>query len=142
MRLVADASALVGELLRARGRQLLLHPALQLYVPEGTWDETVHELRSRTDAMVGHGRLSRTAADELVAAAAALVETAVVIVPEDVYAAVRGRAVKRLPRDPDDWPNVALAMVLDAGIWTADADFLGCGIPTWTTDTLMAELEP
>jgi hypothetical protein len=32
-------------------------------------------------------------------------------------------------------------MVLDAGIWTSDADFLGCGVPTWTTDTLMAELE-
>ncbi len=141
MRLVADASVLVGELLRARGRQLLANRTLQLYVPERAWDETVHELRSRTDGMVGQGRLSRTTADELLAAAIALVETAVVIVPEEVYGTVRDRAVRRLPRDPEDWPTVALAMVLDADIWTSDADFLGCGVPTWTTDTLMAELE-
>ncbi len=140
--MVADASVLVGELLRARGRQLLLHPALHLYVPEGTWNETVHELRRRTDGMVAHGRLSRKTADELLVAATALVEAAVVIVPEEVYATVRDRAVTRLPRDPEDWPTVALAIVLDAGIWTADADFLGCGVPTWTTDSLMAELEP
>ena len=45
-----------------------------------------------------------------------------------------------VPRDPDDWPTVALAMVLDAGIWTGDADFRGCGLPTWATDTLPAEV--
>ena len=121
---------------------MLAHPALQLYAPDRTWDETVHELKSRTDGMVRHGRLGRTVADELLAAAVALVETAVVIVPEDVYAQLRGRAVRRVPRDPEDWPAVALAMVIDGGIWTADADFLGCGVPTWTTDTLAAELEP
>lgn len=141
MRLVADASVLVGELLRTRGRQLVANPALQLYVPEGTWEEAVHELTSRIDGMVRHGRVSRTAADELLSAAIALVETAVVIVPEVVYASVRDRASRRVLRDPADWPTVALAMMIDAGIWTADADFLGCGIPTWTTDTLIAELE-
>ena len=29
----------------------------------------------------------------------------------------------------------------DAGIWTHDADFFGCGVPTWTTDTLLAYLD-
>lgn len=86
--------------------------------------------------------MSRAAADELRAAAITLVETAVVIVPEGVDAAVRDRALTRLPRDPEDWPTVALAIVLDCGIWTADADFLGSGVPTWTTETLIAELEP
>jgi predicted nucleic acid-binding protein len=109
VRLVADASVLVGELLRARGRQLLANRTLQIYVPEGTWDETVHELRNRTDGIVRQGRLSRTIADELLAAAIALVETAVVIVPEEVYGTVRDRALRRLPRDPEDWPTVALA---------------------------------
>ena len=28
-------------------------------------------------------------------------------------------------RDPDDWPTVALAIALDAAIWTHDCDFLG-----------------
>ncbi|NJM00632.1 MAG: hypothetical protein HC924_18495 [Synechococcaceae cyanobacterium SM2_3_2] len=35
----------------------------------------------------------------------------------------------------------ALALRLGADIWTQDADFLGCGIPTWTTETLMVHLE-
>jgi len=30
-------------------------------------------------------------------------------------------------RDPDDWPILATALVLD---W----DFFGAGVPTWTTD--------
>ena len=49
-------------------------------------------------------------------------------------------ARRRVPRDQRDWPPVALALALDAGILTADADFLGCGCATWTVDTLAAEL--
>ena len=26
-------------------------------------------------------------------------------------------------------------------IWTRDNDFLGCGLPTWTTETLLAYLQ-
>ena len=37
-------------------------------------------------------------------------------------------------RDPDDWPVVAVAMLLKLPIWTEDQDFFGSGIPTWTTD--------
>jgi hypothetical protein len=25
---------------------------------------------------------------------------------------------------------------MNCGIWTNDQDFFGCGLPTWTTDTL------
>lgn len=46
-----------------------------------------------------------------------------------------------MPRDQRDWPTVALAIVLDAGILTGDNDFLGCGCPTWTVETLRRELE-
>jgi hypothetical protein len=31
-------------------------------------------------------------------------------------------------------------MVLEAGILTGDHDFLGCGCPTWTVETLREEL--
>ena len=37
-------------------------------------------------------------------------------------------------RDPDDWPVVAVALLLDLPIWTEDQDFFGGGIATWTTD--------
>lgn len=37
-------------------------------------------------------------------------------------------------RDPDDWPVVAVAMLLELPVWTEDRDFFGSGIGTWTTD--------
>jgi len=39
-----------------------------------------------------------------------------------------------LTRDPDDWPIVAVALLLDFPIWTEDQDFFGSGVATWTTD--------
>ena len=38
------------------------------------------------------------------------------------------------PRDPHDWPVVAVALLLDFPIWTEDQDFFGSGVATWTTD--------
>lgn len=37
-------------------------------------------------------------------------------------------------RDPDDWPIVAIALLLDLPIWTEDQDFFGSGMATWTSD--------
>ncbi len=39
-----------------------------------------------------------------------------------------------LPRDPDDWLIVSVALLLDFPIWTEDQDFFGSGVSTWTTD--------
>ena len=61
-------------------------------------------------------------------------------IPGALYGVHEGVARSRIPRDPDDWHTVALAIATDAAIWTADADFLGCGIATWTTETLLAHL--
>ena len=57
-----------------------------------------------------------------------------------LYALFEQDARRRIPRDPDDWHTVALALTLGADIWTQDKDFLGCGVATWTTDTLVARL--
>jgi predicted nucleic acid-binding protein len=46
----------------------------------------------------------------------------------------------RIARDPNDWFTIALALALVAAIWTLDHDFFGCGIATWTTDTLLTHL--
>jgi hypothetical protein len=70
MRLVVDTRVLVGELLRAAGRDRLSDQRLELFLPEQMAEE------------------------------------------------------------------------LTAGIWTHDHDFLGCGVPTWTTDTLERWLSP
>jgi predicted nucleic acid-binding protein len=49
------------------------------------------------------------------------------LVPRDIYEHLEANAPRRIPRDPKDWPTVALALAPDAGILTTDYDFLGCG---------------
>ncbi len=44
-------------------------------------------------------------------------------------------------RDPDDWPVVAVALLLDLPIWTEDQDLFGSGIATWTTDRVEVYLK-
>ena len=46
-----------------------------------------------------------------------------------------------MPRDPKDVPTVALALTFACGIWTGDRDFFGCGVPVWTTETLLGYLD-
>jgi predicted nucleic acid-binding protein len=63
------------------------------------------------------------------------------VIPRGDYDALEEIARRRVPRDPNDWPVVALAISLNAGILTEDHDFLGCGCATWTVETLRSELE-
>lgn len=63
------------------------------------------------------------------------------VVSGERYNHLRAPALRRVPRDERDWPTVAAALALDASILTADADFLGCGVATWTVETLVAELD-
>jgi predicted nucleic acid-binding protein len=108
-------------LLRNRGRDLILHPRVQLVVAEHQWGEVEHELERRLSIMESRGR-------------------SIEIIPRSAYEQFEEAARRRVPRDPNDWAPVALAMALDAGILTEDNDFLGCGCPTWTVETLRVEL--
>jgi hypothetical protein len=47
MIIVADASVLVVELLRQRGRLLITDPRLDVVVAEEQWNETEHEIARR-----------------------------------------------------------------------------------------------
>jgi len=139
---VADASVLVGELLRKRGRELVLRPDLHIVVAEHQWEETEHELSRRLGILESNGRLTAERRLSLERAVRGLVDTrAIEVVPRETYASLEEAAIGRIPRDRRDWPTVALAMVLDTGILTGDNDFLGCGCPTWTVETLRRELE-
>lgn len=52
MLLVVDANILVGELIRQRGRELILHPLWKLYLPEKQWKESCYELEKRIKIMI------------------------------------------------------------------------------------------
>ena len=126
MIVVADASVLVGELLRRRGRELLLHPALRVVVAEDQWEETQHELARRLDVMESAGRLAAGGRQVLEDGVRSMIDTrAIEMVGRDMYAGFETVARRRVPRDPRDWPVVALALLLDAPILTGDNDFLG-----------------
>jgi predicted nucleic acid-binding protein len=43
-------------------------------------------------------------------------------------------------RDPNDWPVVATALLLNFPVWTEDQDFFGGGVATWTTDRVELHL--
>ena len=143
--LVVDANVLVSELLRVRGRGLIGDSALDLRVSEETLDEAFHEMTRRATRIVEQGRVNRDTANTMLDDARGLVERRILPIPREVYADFEDRATYRIPRDRDDVPAVALALALGGdegrcGIWTSDQDFLGCGVPTWTTETLLAHL--
>ncbi len=116
-------------------------PTCGLVVAEDQWEEAEHELSRRLGILEAQGRLTVEQRIALRQSVDDLVETrAIEVVPRDTYASLEQVATERVPRDQRDWPTVALAMVLDAGILTGDNDFLGCGCPTWTVETLRTEL--
>lgn len=78
---------------------------------------------------------------ELTSLSLGTIRANVVVIEEAVYAAAEDEALARSRRDPDDWPAVACALMLSAGIWTNDNDYLGTGVPTWTTETLRIWLD-
>jgi predicted nucleic acid-binding protein len=141
MLVVADASVLVAELLRERGRALIADPSLRVVVAEDQWSETQHELGRRIALLITQGRLTSERALEIQQTIRELVDEHIIeVTPRAFYEHMEATARRRVPRDPDDWPPVALALAVNAGILTGDNDFLGCGCPTWTVDTLREEL--
>jgi predicted nucleic acid-binding protein len=138
MHLVVDANILVSELLRRK--ELIQNPGLILYVTESVLSETSHELRKRINAIIHKKGASEELGEKLLEAAQNVINTKINIIEESVYIHLETEARNRIPRDPNDWSTVALALVLNAAIWTQDCDFLGCGCPTWTTETLLTQL--
>ena len=140
MKLATDASALVAESLRARGEQIIAHDDLELYISAPTWSEVVHEVGRRIDAQVRHGRFTIARREYALRETLAMLSRNISLVTEAEYGQFEAEARDRIPRDPNDWPPVAVALSLGIGIWTVDTDFFGCGVPVWTTETLLTHL--
>ncbi len=52
-----------------------------------------------------------------------------------LYSLYEQEAKQRISlRDIEDWPIVALSLMLDCPIWTEDLDCFGAGVATWTSD--------
>jgi hypothetical protein len=140
VRLVADASVLVGESLRLRGRSLIADSRLELYIAAPIRSEVDHEIGNRLTDSVQRGRLPAWRRELTYEETLLVLDAHLTLVTEAEYGAYEAEARDRIPRDPNDWPTVALAPTLDIGIWTIDDDFFGCGVPVWTTDTLLTHV--
>ncbi len=141
MIVVADASVLVAELTRIRGLALFLDSRLDAIVSAEQWSEAEDEISRRLALRVERGYLSQDERAQIQHnIQTAREREAIEIAHPQRYAHLESVARRRIPRDPNDWPTVALALALDAGILTNDYDFFGCGCPTWTVETLRAEL--
>jgi hypothetical protein len=142
MIVVADASVLVAELTRAHGFELILDPQLRVVVAEQQWSEAQYEINRRLTLRVERGYLALDQDGRIRHSIQTMLDReAIEVVLSHTYRHLEAVALRRIPRDPNDWPTVTLAIALGAGILTNDYDFLGCGCPTWTVETLRGELE-
>ncbi len=140
-RLVVDANILIGGVLGKRILEVIEElDEIKLFTPETSFNDALEHLPRILQERGGHQGFSETKTNEIIQTALERLERlrgVVEMVEKTDYAHMRERAIKRLPRDPEDWDLVALALTLDAPIWTKDKDFIGSGIATWTTQTVL-----
>lgn len=142
LRLVVDASTFVGEALRIRGRELIAHPTLSLFITVEQRDEARYETGRRLSLLESRGSITSDQARSLALALDEVYTSVVTTVDRDVYEHCLGEAVRRIPADPADAPAIALALTLECGIWTSDRDFFGCGVATWTSTVIRSVIMP
>jgi predicted nucleic acid-binding protein len=129
--LVLDANILIRAVLGIRVRQILetYADSVSFFVPELALSEAQKHLATLVTRRGG----DPAKALRLLDATVGLVD----LVSPDLYGDHETEARKRLgTRDPDDWPILASALALGCPIWTEDTDFFGCGVATWTSNSV------
>jgi predicted nucleic acid-binding protein len=129
--IVLDANVLMRAVLGRRVSRLLedFAPQVTFLAPDVAFDEVREHL-----AAVLTKRRALAALQQSLDKLAAL-QVAVQVVDLTEYEAMKPAALARVgPRDPDVWPVLACALLLNCPIWTEDRDFFGTGVATWTTN--------
>ncbi len=129
--IVPDANILVRSAIGRQVPRLLTTYAatVDFLAPEAAFDEARKHLPIilRARSHIGSEEIATLAALDAVA-------EIVTAVPTTSYEPMRAAALARIgQRDPDDWPVLACALLLECPIWTEDRDFFGAGVATWTT---------
>lgn len=129
--IVLDANVLMRAVLGRRVSQLLedFAPQVTFLAPDVAFDEVREHLAAVLTKRRALAALQQSL-DKLTA-----LQIAVQVVDITEYEAMKPAALARVgPRDPDDWPVLACALLLNCPIWTEDRDFFGTGVATWTTN--------
>jgi predicted nucleic acid-binding protein len=129
--LVLDANILIRAVLGIRVRRILENFAdrVSFFVPELALSEAQGHLATLVTRRGGDPANALCLLDAMVG----LVD----LVGPEIYREDETEAKRRLgSRDPDDWPILASALALGCPIWTEDTDFFGCGVATWTPNSV------
>ena len=129
--IVLDANILIRFAIGRQVPRLLTEYATtaDFLAPDTAFIEARRHLPSILQAR-GHSGIPEAATLAALDAAAKIITP----VPASSYEPLREMALARIGgRDPDDWPVLACALLLDCPIWTEDRDFFGTGVATWTT---------
>lgn len=127
--LVLDANILIRAALGRRVRSLLetYEDSTGFYAPDICFEDAREYVPRLLSARGGDPEIGLAVLDQI----------ALVVQPvnHELCRDFEQRARKLIAaRDVEDWPVVAVALMLNVPIWTEDRDFFGCGIGTWTTD--------
>jgi predicted nucleic acid-binding protein len=123
--LVLDANILIRAVFGKRVREILerFENETDFYSPDLCFDDVRRYIPSISKKRKLNPTLSLAVLDR--------VSTLVVSVDRSLYADQEEHAPQRIQhRDPDDWPVVAVALLLEFPIWTEDPDFFGAGVAT------------
>jgi predicted nucleic acid-binding protein len=129
--LVLDANIVIRAVLGTRVRSLLeaYETSTRFFAPDVCFDDAREYLP----------RILNARGFEPETGLAVLRHIGLLVQPVDrgLYADFEQPARERMaPRDIDDWPVAAVALLLNVPIWTEDRDFFGGGIATWTSDRI------
>ncbi len=126
-RLILDANILARAVLGIRVRALIERYAAEVtfFTPEHAIAEALEHL----PAILQKRRLPAERVLEVIEPLRAFLKE----LPMEFYVDQELRARARLA-DPEDWPVLACALVLECPIWTEDRDFFGTGVATWTSE--------
>ncbi|WP_281173644.1 PIN domain-containing protein [Deinococcus frigens] len=136
-----DANVVVGELLRRRGQERFEVLSAQMFMTPRVASEAAHELKRRLEPVAQRAGYSDEAKQAWLLRAMWLLQHRVTVMSEVTFLPFKAEARRRVPGDPDDWPTAALALALDADIWTEDKHFFGCGLSVWRTAVLYRVVE-
>lgn len=132
--LVVDANILIRAVLGTRA-----HTLIERYADRVTFF-TTHEAVQDAERYIPPVLERRDGSDRTVAAALEKLRALKAffhVVSAEPLIRLEGVARRRLAnRDEEDWPFIALALMLDGPIWTEDTDFFGAGVAVWTTDRI------
>jgi predicted nucleic acid-binding protein len=130
-RIVLDANILLRAVFGIRVRALLdeYEDTIAFYSPDICFDDA----RKYIPGLAGRRNADLAASHLVLDQIARIVQPVEFALYEELEQPARARISSR---DPDDWPVVAVSLLLDCPVWTEDQDFFGSGVATWTTNNV------